>query len=198
MPAALVAAVAIAASPAAAPRHVIAGHFRVPRVAGAHRLGNSANVVTNGDFESGYIDGGWHQCGDTNAEVTVAHPFSGKYSEYSGTRSGRGEPRGNSGVCQQVTIPANGVLTAELYQLSDETETTFAYQEADLLDNRGNVVVNLYRSVNHTAAWVRGTWNLSAYAGRTFWLYFGVHGDGYPNLATQQFVDEVTLAPRRE
>ena len=156
--------------------------------------GYGANVITNSGFESGNVDGGWHQCGDVRAYVTRDHPFSGAYDEYSGTANGRGEPMGNSGVCQEVTIPPGGVLTAKLYQLSNEADTTFAYQEADLLDNRGNVVVNLYKSVNNNPSWVSGTWNLGAFAGRTYWLYFGVHGDGYSSLSTQQFVDDVRLA----
>jgi len=153
----------------------------------------TGNVITNAGFESGSINGGWFDCGDSSAYTTREHPYEGPYDEYSGTRSGSGEPHGNSGVCQQVTIPAGGLLTARLYLLSDEAAATFSYQEGDLLDNRGNVVVNLYKSVNNEAAWVLGSWNLSAYAGRTLWLYFGVHGDGYAKLSTQQFLDDVSL-----
>jgi hypothetical protein len=108
-------------------------------------------------------------------------------------QSGSGEPSGNSGVCQEVTIPPNGVLTAWLYQLSNEADTSFSYQEADLLDEQGNVVVNLYKTVNNKPVWVHGRWNLAAYAGRIYWIYFGVHGDGYPTYATEQFLDDVTL-----
>ncbi len=92
-----------------------------------------------------------------------------------------------------MTIPRGALLTARLYQLSNEPDASFAYQEGDLLDDRGNVVVNLYKSVNNRAAWVLGRWNLAAYAGRTLWLYFGVHGDGYAKRSTQQFVDDVIL-----
>ena len=53
--------------------------------------------------------------------------------------------------------------------------------------------MNLYRSANDNPVWVRGKWNLGAYGGRTLWLYFGVHGDGYPSRTTQQYVDDVTL-----
>ena len=129
---------------------------------------------------------------------TRQHPYRGSFDEYSGTRSGKGEPLGNSGICQRVTIPRNGVLTVALYQLSNEPDTLYAYQEGDLLDGRGRVVVNLFKAVNNDAGWVQGRWNLAAYAGRTVWLYFGVHGDGSPHASTQQFVDEVSLAPNRE
>jgi hypothetical protein len=186
--------VSLGAAPPEPARHAIPGHFNVPHARFAAPLATlSGNVVTNSGFESGAIDGGWYQCGDVNAYVTSEHPFSGSFAEYSGTENGIGEPRGNSGVCQRVTVPAGGLLTARLYQLSNEGGATFAYQEADLLDDRGNVVVNLFKTVNYKTAWVLGKWNLGAYSGRTFWLYFGVHGDGYAKLSTQQFVDDVVL-----
>jgi hypothetical protein len=184
----------IAATPAGPHRRTVVGHFNVPKHNVRREPGSVANVITNPDFESGNVDQGWHQCGDVRAYVTRDHPFSGIYDEYSGTANGRSEPMGNSGVCQEITIPEGGVLTAKLYQLSNEADTTYAYQEADLLDSRGYVVVNLYSSVNNSPAWVSGTWNLGAFAGRTYWLYFGVHGDGYARLSTQQFVDDVRLA----
>ncbi len=184
----------------AAERHFIVGRFLVPRVAppARRRTDRAGNLLTNGGFESGLINRGWIQCGDVPAYVTTAHPFTGRYSEYSGVVSAGAEPRGNSGICQRIRVPIGGMLTAELYQLSDETSSTYAYQEADLLDNHGNVVVNLYRAVNNRPAWTPARWNLTAYAGRTYWLYFGVHGDGYNGLATQQFLDEVRLTPSHE
>jgi hypothetical protein len=175
-------------------RQAMEGRFTVPNVrATATPTGMPAGVITNGSFESGKIDDGWYQCGDVSAYTTTLHPRGGTFSEYSGTIGGSGEPAGNSGVCQAIVIPPGGVLTAQLYQLSNERDTSFAYQEADLLDDRGNVVVNLYKTVNYKPAWVKGTWNLGAYAGRRYWLYFGVHGDGYAKLSTQQFLDGVTL-----
>lgn len=184
----------------AAERQFVAGRFIVPNAAPStrRRTDRSGNLLLNAGFESGRIDRGWYQCGDVPAYVTTAHPYSGRYAEYSGVVSAGAEPRGNSGVCQRITIPTGGMLTAQLFQLSDETSSEYAYQEADLLDNHGNVVVNLYKSVNNRAAWTSARWNLSAYAGRTYWLYFGVHGDGYNGLATQQFLDEVRLTPSHE
>jgi hypothetical protein len=153
----------------------------------------SGNVILNGGFESGAINDGWFQCGDVAAYATTEHPYSGSYDEYSGLMTGAGEPTGNSGICQRVTIPPDGVLTARLFQLSNEDDATFAYQEGDLLDQRGAVILNLYRTVNYKPAWALGTWNLAAYAGRTVWLYFGVHGDGYKKNTTQQYLDDVVL-----
>ncbi len=181
------------AAPGAQTRTPMAGHFHVPHAQPSPAPSGKSAVVSNGGFESGRVDGGWFQCGDEPAYITREHPHSGTYDEYSGAVDGASEPRGNSGVCQAIAIPRGGVLTAYLYQLSDEANTSLAYQEADLLDDRGNVVVNLYKTTNYKTAWMRGTWNLGAYAGHIYWLYFGVHGDGYAKLATEQFVDDVTL-----
>jgi hypothetical protein len=187
-----------ATAQAAPQRSPMPQHLTIPHAFSPRLLRAPNNLITNPGFETGRLDGGWYLCGNVPAYVTHQHPFRGRYDEYSGTRSGAGEPAGDSGVCQQVTIPANAVLTAHLYQLSDERDTAYAYQEADLIDTGGNVIVNLYRSSNHTNAWIRGNWNLGAYAGRSCWLYFGVHGDGDSKHSTQQFVDEVTLGPRHE
>ncbi|MBV9717975.1 MAG: hypothetical protein JOZ77_01535 [Candidatus Eremiobacteraeota bacterium] len=178
-----------------AQRHAVPGHYNVPQPwLWKPAAGTSTNAIANPSFESGGVNNGWFQCGDVGAYVTKEHPYRGSYDAYAGTATGAGEPRGNSGICQRVTIPPAAMLSARLYQLSNEGNAVLAYQEADLLDDRGEVVLNLYRSVNNKAAWILSQWNLSPYAGRSFWLYFGVHGDGYPKLSTQQFVDDVFLA----
>jgi hypothetical protein len=193
---AILAALLVGAASPGATRRAVAGHYNVPQPwLWKPTVGTSNNLIANASFESGSINAGWFQCGDAEAYVTREHPYDGAYDEYSGIPSGRGEPQGNSGVCQRVTIPTAGVLTARLYQLSNEENAEFAYQEADLLDNRGAVVLNLFKTVNDKAEWTLGRWNLAAYAGRTFWLYFGVHGDGYAKRTTEQFVDDVFLAP---
>ncbi|MGC2406334.1 MAG: hypothetical protein WA431_07995 [Candidatus Cybelea sp.] len=185
--------VSVAAAPDEA-RHAIAGHYNVAHPHVVNSLtSDPSNLVSNSSFETGNIDRGWYQCGDVSAFTTMAHPYVGLYDEYSGMLNGASEPLGNSGVCQLVTIPRGALLTARLYQLSNESDTSFAYQEGDLIDDRGNVVVNLFKSVNDKAGWVLGRWNLDAYAGRTLWLYFGVHGDGHSKSSTQQFLDDVVL-----
>ncbi len=186
--------VAGAAPPQDASRHAVAGRYDVmhPFMPKASPDA-SGNAIANTGFETGGIDRGWFQCGDVPAYATEQHPYAGEYDAYSGTASGSGEPMGNSGVCQRVTIPPGALLTARLYRLSNEPDTTVAYQEADLVDERGDVVVNLYKTVNDRPEWVLGRWNLDGYAGRRLWIYFGVHGDGYAGHSTQQFVDDVTL-----
>jgi len=195
-------AVALVAQTPSPGRHIVSNRFVLPAILKATATASSDNLVSNGNFEGGKIDEGWIECGTQPAYVTIGPARAGSFALYSGTRDGRGEPDGDSGVCQAVRVPAGAVLTAELYQLSNEPDARFAYQEADLLDQRGNIVVNLYRAANDSPRWTRGSWNLGAYAGNTYWLYFGVHGDGYAKATTQQFVTKVMLtgsaSPRPE
>jgi hypothetical protein len=156
----------------------------------------TGNTVLNPGFETGNFSN-WSFCGSSNMNPTVStnHPHTGSYSGRMGsTNSNAGEPSGDSGICQQVTIPSNGTLSFWVYQISTEPDTTYEWQEADLLDANGNRVVNFYYSVNNVAGWVQKSYNLSAYAGQTFWLYFGVHGDGWPYTYTWQYVDDVNLS----
>ena len=175
-------------------RNAVSRHISVPgnlprRAAYAHTM--VSNVVTNPGFETGAINSGWFQCGNVNASVTTLHPHSGRYDEKSG--NGTSEPNGDTGPCQSVTIPASGQLSFWVYQRSDESDTSYAWQEADLLDSYGNVVQNFYTSVNNTGGWQQINVDLSAYAGGSYYLYFGVHGDGYGGAYTQQFIDDVSL-----
>ncbi len=54
-------------------------------------------------------------------------------------------------------------------------------------------MVQFYRTVNNTGGWVKKSYNVSAYVGKTLYVYFGVHGDGYYAYNTIQYVDDVSL-----
>ncbi|HEV2643131.1 MAG TPA: protease pro-enzyme activation domain-containing protein, partial [Candidatus Elarobacter sp.] len=136
---------------------------------------DATNILSDPGFESGGF-AYWPQCGNASAAITTAKPHTGSYSERSGTTTT--EPNGDAGVCQAVTIPASGQLTFWVWQSTNETSTAFSYQEADLLDSTGAVIDNLYTTVSNAQAWVQKSYNLTAYAGRSVYLYFGVHGDG--------------------
>ncbi len=152
-------------------------------------ISTMATTVTNGGFESGTT--GWSQCGSVNATVVTTHPHSGSHDEKEGT--GRAEPNGDTGLCQQVTIPASGNLDFWVYQTSNEGSTSYAWQEADLLDSSGTRVVQFYQTSTNNASWVHKSYSVAAEAGGTYYLYIGVHGDGYTGAYTQQFVDDVNL-----
>ncbi len=151
---------------------------------------DASNVVSDPGFESGGFSY-WAQCGNVNAKIDTSKPHTGRYSEQSGTATT--EPRGDAGVCQAVTIPSSGQLTFWVWQATNETATTYSYQEADLLNSSGNVIDNLYTTVSNARAWVQKSFNLGAYAGQTVYLYFGVHGDGTLGYHNMQYVDDVSL-----
>lgn len=152
--------------------------------------------------DSGFESGGfrsWSQCGNVKATISTAHAHSGTYAERSGSINARtGEIKGDAGVCQAIAIPANATLSFYVYQLSNESSTTYSYQEADLLDLNGDLVKQFYVSADNTAAWVRKSFDLSEYAGQKLQLYFGVHGDGYKGTHTIQYVDDVAITVATE
>jgi hypothetical protein len=153
---------------------------------------DASGKLADGGFESGGFTY-WEQCGNVNAKITSAKAHSGTYSEYSGTTSAP-EINGDAGVCQQVTVPQNGKIAFWVYQGTNETSTTYAYQEADFLDDYGYVLQNFYTSAATTYGWKQLTFDASAYAGQTVWLYFGVHGNGWSNGYIYQYVDDVAWA----
>ncbi len=186
---ALTCAATAAAETPPAERHTVTSH---PRPRGHARLvrTNVPNAIPDPSFESGSFSY-WQQCGSVNASITAARAHGGKYAQKSG--SSAGEPAGDEGVCQAVTIPPGATLTFWVYQYSTERDTAYAYQEAQLFDANGTTVKQLYQTVNTTNGWVQQSYDLGAYAGQTLFLYFGVHGDGYAGAYAIQFVDDVSL-----
>jgi hypothetical protein len=169
--------------------------IRVPKsAADAHaRHTLSTNLLSDPGFESGGF-ASWSQCGNVNAAMSTTRAHTGTYSARAGSAgSTSGEINGDAGVCQQVTIPASGVLTFWYYGFSNEASTTYSYQEAELMDGNGVTVKMLWQAVDESSAWTQKTFNVAAYAGQTLWLYFGVHGDGYTGNYTILYVDDVSL-----
>jgi hypothetical protein len=150
---------------------------------------SGANAIADPGFESGFT--AWRQCGNVNASITSAKPHTGTYAAKSGSTAG--EPAGDEGVCQAVLVPPNARLTFWVAQYSNEPNTAFAYQEAQLFDANGQTVKQLYQTADTTDGWTQRSYDLSEFAGRNLYLYFGVHGDGYAGSYAIQFVDDVSL-----
>jgi hypothetical protein len=151
------------------------------------------NVVRDPGFESGGFST-WHQCGTQDARISTAQAHGGTHSLRAGsTNRTSGEIDGDEGLCQTVKVPANGVLTFWVYALTDETSTEFSYQEAEFLDADGNTVKMLWQVSAQTNGWAKKTVDVSAFAGQTLSLYFGVHGNGYAKKYTILYVDDVSL-----
>jgi hypothetical protein len=170
--------------------------IHVPKLgpSAGQRKTQSVNVLQDPGFESGGF-AYWYQCGNVNASMSTTRAHTGTYSARAGSAgSTSGEINGDAGVCQQVTIPSSGTLTFWTYGFSNETSTTYAYQEAELMDANGYTVKMLWQAVDENTGWVQHTVSVSAYAGQTLWLYFGVHGDGYSGAYTILYVDDVSLS----
>jgi hypothetical protein len=151
------------------------------------------NVVHDPGFESGGTST-WHECGSQDARVSSAQAHHGTYSLRAGsTNRNSGQIDGDEGLCQSVKVPTNGVLTFWVYALTNETSTEYSYQEAEFLDAEGNTVKMLWQVSAQTNGWAQKTVDVSAFAGQTLRLYFGVHGNGYAKTYTILYVDDVSL-----
>ncbi len=168
-------------------RHIALPKAKVLRKASSTSTGNA---VADGGFESGGFSV-WQQCGNVNAAIVTSPVHSGSYSELSGSTSSP-EVNGYAGVCQQVTIPSNGVLTLWVNESTNDS-LAYADQEADLLDSYGNVVDTIFSEAASTHGWVERSYNLSQYAGQSYWLFFGVYGNGWNSGYIDQYVDDVSL-----
>jgi hypothetical protein len=152
------------------------------------------NVVVDPGFEAAGL-GAWSQCGTVNARISTAQAHHGSRSMRAGSTSrNSGEIDGDAGLCQAVTVPADGTLTFWVFALSSETSTQRSYQEAELLDGAGNTVAMLWQADANTNGWAQKTVDVSAFVGRTLSLYFGVHGDGDPSKYTYAYFDDITLS----
>ena len=164
--------------------------LRIRSDAAPGRRLDASNVVLDPGFESGGY-ASWRQCGDVNATVQSAVRHSGTYAERSG--SSAGEPNGDAGLCQGITVPPSGTLRFYADDVSNEANTDYAYAWAALADANGVVLKTLYQTVANTHGFVPLSFDISSYAGKKVYLFFGVHGDGYAGASTQQYVDDVNV-----
>ncbi len=59
-------------------------------------------------------------------------------------------------------------------------------------DQLGNTITTLVKQQSNAQTWTPYEFDLSLYAGRTFYLYFGVYNNGTGNV-TAMYVDDVSL-----
>lgn len=155
--------------------------------------GGCTNLLLNGDFES---TGGWSFGSTPYAARYVASPV------YSGLRAaGQGLPTAitnrvaHSSVYQRVTIAANAPAPVVLRFLrrSGGAADGVDYREALLLNSNLGYLGTLERSyAAGNDQWVERSYDLTAYRGRTLYVYFNVYNNG---KGTQMWntIDRVTL-----
>jgi hypothetical protein len=150
-----------------------------------------SNVVADPGFESGGFAGGWTSCGSAAASVSKAQAHSGTYSALNGTIK-KPEINGTAGVCQTIVVPAAATLTLWVYEGTNDT-ISYVDQEGDVRNSSGTVLSTLFKEATTTGGWVQRTYSLSAYAGQTVQLYFGVKANGYASDYVYQYVDDVSV-----
>jgi hypothetical protein len=137
------------------------------------------NILRNPNFKTGKLHP-WTTCrtyaGTPDAQITKAHPHSGKYDAFAGALHGESEPDKIDAVCQLVTIPNDAQLTAWTWGV-DSDRSHKVYQFGALLNNYG-AVKTFFRSRTNDDKWAsRGPYDLSSFAGQTLYLAFGIVGD---------------------
>lgn len=150
------------------------------------------NVIVNPGFETGSLSP-WTSCGTVagDAVISTAQAHSGVDSVLIGTTA-KPEVNGTAAVCQTVTVPAAATLTFWVFEGTNDT-IKFVDQEADILSTSGTQLAQIYSEAVSGGGWVEKTFNMSAYAGETVQLYFGVKGDGFSSDFVYEYLDDVSL-----
>jgi len=183
--------------------------FFLPTTAGLWRLRTACwEWVVNGDSES---NAGWSMpLTPVPADYTTGQAHGGDRSIRIGIVEGENR-LAYSSARQPVTLPATAVtvtLTAWLYTVSGESQlvppsaqSSALAAPATVVDAQYVLVLDEDLGLLERALWMRQndrTWepytlDLSAYAGRTIWLHFGVSNDGLGGT-TGMYVDDVSLS----
>jgi hypothetical protein len=158
---------------------------------GPARAAGCIELVQNGGFEA---DTAW---------LIGSNAYPAAYSSaraHSGARAMRlgldGAPNrvSYSSIRQPISIPATAAaayLTFWAYPIS-EASGEGDRQEAILLYPDGSTAAIIWRTLSNSQTWTPFSFNLAAFAGQTFILYFNVYNDGVGGRAAL-YLDDVSL-----
>lgn len=149
-----------------------------------------SNLVQNSGFEA---SGSWIYAGDNHPRRSKTQAHSGAYSLRLGSSSGQ---HGDAVAYQVVTIPrgAKKVSLGFYYWPASNDSSTYGWQEAVVIDSRGNVLQQLFVNTTDDRNWVQMSFDLSKYAGRTIGIRFLDHEQsGSGSYYTYMYVDDVTV-----
>ena len=150
----------------------------------------SSNLIVNGGFES---TGNWVYSGTSHPARSNTQAHGGHYSLKVGTSSGQ---QGDSIGYQMVTIPSSArhASLSFYYWPASNDSSTYAWQEADVIDSHGNVLQQLFQNTTNDRVWIQMTFDLSAYAGQTIGIQFLDHEESNGgSYYTYMYVDDVAL-----
>jgi serine protease len=156
----------------------------------------SGNLIVNGDFEA---DMGWtfgrtpHPAG-YNSQVVHAGARSARLGIVDGP-----DRYSYSSIWQEVTIPADArraTLTYWVYPLSQDVFPR-DLQLVLVLNQRFRVNAYAERTLSDSRQWVQHSYDMTAFAGRTVTVYFGVVNRGRTGRPSAMYVDDVSLTFER-
>ena len=153
-----------------------------------------SNLVQNSGFEAS--SNTWVYRGANHPRRSTTQAHSGSYSLKLGSNSGQ---QGDSTAYQLVAIPG-GAKSANLtfyYWPASNDSSTYAWQEADIVNSSGTIIQQLFRNTTNDRSWIQMNFDLSSYAGQTIGIQFLDHenanGGAYYNY---MYVDDVSLTAR--
>ena len=150
----------------------------------------TTNLIQNGGFET---SGRWTYAGQDLPTRTTTVVHSGSYSLQVGSSSSQ---QGDSVTYQMLAIPglATSATLSFYYWPASNDSNSYAWQEADILNNSGQVIQQLFHKTTNDRAWIQLTFDLSKYAGQTIGIQFLDHenSNGF-SYYTYMYVDDVTL-----
>jgi hypothetical protein len=162
-------------------------------VTGIYIIGSTSTQTSliNPGFESGPGVGWTKYAADGHELIDTALPQTGSYSLHLG-----GYDNADDYAEQQVTIPANGVLTYWWHMTSNESEeceypSDFLY--VILVNTDGDFLAELriHNNLSERNAWVPEIVDLDSYAGQTVKLLFGCWTN--ETLSTAFWIDNVAI-----
>lgn len=150
----------------------------------------STNLIQNGGFE---VSGNWSFSGNPLPVRTTTRAHSGSFSLRVGATSSQ---QGDSLASQMVTLPSSttSATLSFFYWPTTNDSSSFAWQEADIINGSGQVIQQLFRKTTNDRTWIAVTFDLSQYAGQTIGIQFLDHEKSNgQSFFTYMYVDDVSL-----
>ncbi len=149
-----------------------------------------ANLIQNGDFEEGSLNG-WQVNTVNYTAVATDIVHSGNYAAVLGRRSGGGANVGSDQIAQSITVPAAGAtLSFWFWPYESWGFPAREWQAAYILDQNGAVLATVMKVISKAQRWQEVSYDLSRFAGQTVQVSL----DDYQEYGqTWMYVDDVVV-----
>jgi hypothetical protein len=156
---------------------------------------SAGNPIVDPGFESEGAAGvfaAWKDCGTTPAAFESTDVRSGRYAVML---------NGDAAIAQRIKVPMAASVQLDYWAKATAppgADKSVAYQEVSLYDpltpsGKPELVQTIVHDATTTSGFAHYTFDITAYAGQTLLVYFGVHG-GTPAAPVSMIVDDVSIA----